>query len=89
MRKVFRSYYPPTADEFQELWQKCHFVPDTNVLLGLYRYTSKTAQALLDRFEEVSPRIWLPHRVGFEFLRGRHAVIADQAAVYASARRSV
>ena len=38
MRDLFPSYYRPTDEEFKELWEKCTFIFDANVLLNLYLY---------------------------------------------------
>jgi len=53
-------------------------VLDTNVLLDLYRYTSGARNQVLAALRLVKPRLWLPHRVGSEFIRTRRAVVADR-----------
>lgn len=53
-------------------------VLDTNVLLDLYRYTSEARNLVLAALHLVQPRLWLPYRVGSEFIRGRRAVVADR-----------
>ncbi|WP_433465296.1 PIN-like domain-containing protein [Spirillospora sp. CA-128828] len=53
-------------------------VLDTNVLLDLYRYTPQARGQILDALQLVSSRLWLPHQVGLEFVRGRWGVVADR-----------
>ncbi|MEV6889371.1 PIN-like domain-containing protein [Kribbella sp. NPDC051137] len=62
--EVRRSYY---ADAI--------IVPDANVLLSLYQYTPATRGDLLAALGSISARLWLPHQVGLEFVRGRAGVI--------------
>ncbi|WP_327636128.1 PIN-like domain-containing protein [Kribbella sp. NBC_00482] len=59
-----RSYYADAV-----------IVPDANVLLNLYQYTPATRGDLLAALESISARLWLPHQVGLEFVRGRAGVI--------------
>ena len=53
-------------------------VLDTNVLLDLYRYTPGARNQVLASLLLVKPRLWLPYRVGSEFIRGRRGVVADR-----------
>lgn len=53
-------------------------VLDTNVLLDLYRYTSGARNQVLAALRLVKLRLWLPYRVGSEFIRGRRGVVADR-----------
>jgi predicted nucleic acid-binding protein len=53
-------------------------VLDTNVLLDLYRYTTGARNQVLAALRLVKPHLWLPYRVGSEFVRGRRAVVADR-----------
>lgn len=48
MRKGFEEFYQPSEKAFVELWQQADIVPDTNVLLNLYRYSTETRSELLD-----------------------------------------
>ncbi len=47
MREKFVAYYQPTGQEFSELWEKCLFVIDTNVLLNLYRFPEQARNDFL------------------------------------------
>lgn len=44
MRDLFPEYYTPSVEEFNELWQKCIFIFDTNVLLDFYEYRQATRE---------------------------------------------
>jgi hypothetical protein len=67
----FRHYYPLTQTELDNLWDTGLIVLDTNVLFNLYRFSLGTRTELLDTLEEYAERLWLPHRVGLEYHRGR------------------
>lgn len=84
MRAVFKEYYRPAENEFEELWDNCVFVPDANVLLSLYRYSSNTTKEFMEMFKILSEkkRIWIPHQVGFEYHKNRLGVINEQVEAY-------
>lgn len=82
MRKSFDSYYRPRESEFSELWQKCLFILDANVLLNLYRYSKATRDDLLQVFKKVSDRLWIPHQAALEYQENRLGVIAEQVKRY-------
>ena len=69
MKKRFPGHYRPTDQEFETLWKACYFVPDTNILLHLFRYGENTRGQVLDTLERLKPRVWIPFRVGHEFHR--------------------
>ncbi|MGJ4929736.1 PIN-like domain-containing protein [Bradyrhizobium sp. HKCCYLS2038] len=69
MRERFPGYYTPSPDEFSKLWQECLFLPDANILLHLFRYGANTTAQVLDVFERLKPRVWVPYRVAYEFHR--------------------
>ena len=71
MRDLFASYYRPTDEDFEGLWRDAIFILDANVLLDLYRYSEGTRNQLLKLLRENKDRLWLPHQVAREYLRGR------------------
>jgi hypothetical protein len=87
MRKTFESYYPPTDEFFDQLWENALVVLDTNVLLDMYRYSENTRKDFLSLFSRLADRLWLPHQVAFEFSRNRPDVIATQVQMYHKARQ--
>jgi hypothetical protein len=44
-------------------------VPDTNILLHLFRYGDKTRAQVIDTLSRLQPRLWIPYRAGLEFQR--------------------
>ncbi|MBD2566847.1 DUF4935 domain-containing protein [Anabaena lutea FACHB-196] len=82
MRDLFPGYYQPTEEEFAELWEKCIFSFDTNVLLHIYRYSPKTRERLFDILQKFQERIWIPHQVAYEIHKNRLTVISDQSGAY-------
>jgi len=82
MEKTFQAYYRPSEKTFKALWLKCLFVPDTNVLLNIYRYSENTRRELMGIFEKISPQLWIPHQVGLEYQKLRPGVILQQEKAY-------
>ncbi|WP_437895166.1 PIN domain-containing protein [Sorangium sp. So ce124] len=82
MKKLFPGSYPPTQTEFEAIWSEGMFVFDTNMLLNFYRYTEATRKEFLELVSspEVAQRIWIPHRVAFEYHRLLHSVRYEQLA---------
>jgi len=82
VKETFREYYRPNEDEFSQLWENCLFVFDTNVLLNIYRYTSKTRQDLIETLCKLSDRLWVPYQVALEYQQKRLDVISEQELAY-------
>lgn len=82
MQKQFSGYYRPDKKELRAIWADCLFVPDANVLLGLYRYPTDARNDLIGTLKQVSDRLWLPHQAALEYQENRLSVIADQVAKY-------
>ncbi len=78
MRDLFKSYYKPTDDEFNKIWQEGIFSFDTNVLLNVYRYTPDTRSRLFEILQRFYNRIWIPYQVAYEYHERRLDVISDQ-----------
>jgi hypothetical protein len=82
MRERFPGHYRPTEEEFADLWARALIVPDTNVLLSLYRLPERTRAKLLEILGRLQERLFLPHQVAAEFQRRRLDVIEEQKAAY-------
>ena len=82
MRKILQGYYRPTDEEFTNLWEKCIFVFDANILLNLYRYSPKTSSAIIKILKKISDRLWIPHHTALEFHNNRLIVQAQQVKAY-------
>lgn len=80
MKSMFPGYYRPKPEEFAEKFKTCVFCFDTNVLFNLYHFTPESKDSLLNvlQHDDVRGRIWLPHRVGFEYQRRRAEVLLSQ-----------
>jgi hypothetical protein len=79
MKNMFGGYYLPSDEEFKELWEKCIFVLDANVLLNLYRYPKDARDDLINIFNKISDRLWIPHQVALEYQDNRLLVISEQS----------
>lgn len=89
MKDLFPQYINFLKVDFAAVWANALFVFDTNVLLNLYRYQSKTRDELLTVLEQLSARIWIPYHAALEFQRNRLTVIADQNKRFSDVRRTI
>jgi hypothetical protein len=89
MRDLFPGYYKPTEPEFSELWKDALIVPDTNALLNLYRYSEETRQDWLGQLTSLKERLWIPHRVAFEFQDRRMTVITGEKNRYDTVSKGI
>ncbi|QCT97383.1 hypothetical protein FEV13_11020 [Stutzerimonas degradans] len=76
-------FFNPTIDP--NLWDRCIFVFDTNILLNLYRYSDETRALFLKTLRLLQERIWIPYRVADEYLENRLNVIYEQQEEYEKA----
>lgn len=89
MKKEFPGHFSGAAEDIEKIWEECIFVLDANVLLNLYRYSDFTCSKLLEVFEALSERLWVPHQVVLEYLNNRLAVIGDVGRVYEDAVKKI
>ena len=89
MKDLFPQYINFLKVEYSDVWKNALFVFDTNVLLNLYRYQSKTRDELLNVLEQLSARVWIPYHAALEFQRNRLTVIADQNKRFSDVRRAI
>lgn len=82
MKSKFFNYYRPTDEWFAELWATCFFVVDANVLLNLYRYSSKASERLLSILGDVRDRVWIPYQAALEYHERRLDVISAETKTY-------
>jgi hypothetical protein len=82
MRSSYLGYFRPTPEEFKKLWDACLFVFDTSVLLNFYEYSPETTENLKTVMRAMKDRLWLPHHIGWEFLKERRNVIDKQKKPY-------
>ncbi|MER6911904.1 DUF3427 domain-containing protein [Streptomyces sp. NPDC000594] len=80
MLRQFRAWLGGESDTRRtEFFTHGLIVLDSNALLSLYEYTPKAREEVLAALRRVKPRLWLPHQVGLEFVRGRHRVLDSRA----------
>lgn len=95
VREVFQGQIPLDNSASQQVLARSLIALDTNVLLDLYRYSSDTSAYFLELLKSAEERLWMPHHVGWEFLRRRSTVRAsitehhDQRLVALGALRTV
>ena len=77
MRNAIREYLELNSQEKNDLWGTATFIFDTNVFLNLYRYSNNTRNQLIESFEWLKKRIWMPYQVASEFCKDRYNVIDE------------
>ena len=87
MKKAIYEYIELSKQEKENLWESATFVFDTNVLLNLYRYTSKTRDSLFQAIAELKDRIWMPHHVAEEFMKDRYSVFFECCSAYSDIKK--
>ena len=69
MRKRFPEYfYEP---DIKEMWNTAIFVPDTNVLLDVFRFPPASSKGLLKILKHLKSRgrLWIPYQFAHEYLK--------------------
>lgn len=89
MRNIFPGYFKPTEEQFTSLWGDCIFAFDANVLLNLYRYSTKTRDELIKALKYVSENALITHQAAKEFLKNRLSVTSGQANEYNNAIKDI
>ncbi|MCX6674513.1 MAG: PIN domain-containing protein [Methanothrix sp.] len=74
--------YRPSKEEFQDIWKNCMFVPDTSLLLGLFRYSPNLRESIIGVFERVPERLWIPYQVAFEYHNNWENVVDEELKKY-------
>lgn len=77
MRKIFEGQLPLDDEATDKVIEDAFVVLDTNVLLDLYRYSKDTSSDFLNILESIQDDLWMPHHVGWEFLRRRATLRAS------------
>ncbi|MFE3795607.1 PIN-like domain-containing protein [Nocardia tengchongensis] len=80
LRSMFRGFYPPTDEQLGRFLREGLVVLDTNALLDTYRFTETARTEYLAALGVLGDRLWIPNRVGEEFLDRRATVIRGLAA---------
>lgn len=86
MKNKFFEYYNPQNQGINEAWIKCMFTFDSNALLNLYRYSSKTQNTFFKILENISFRTKMTHEAAYRFHRNRQGIIQSQDIVYKTIR---
>jgi hypothetical protein len=89
MREQFAHFYAPDEDATASAMRTGLVVPDTNVLLGLYKVQRTARRELGAALGKLGDRLWIPHQVGLEFHRNRLSVIAEQEAYFGKTQQEI
>ncbi len=77
MNKTFREYYP-FSDEAKTVLDDSVIILDTNVLLNLYRYNSKSREKMFEILTAANDRLYMPYWVANEFMQEKRKVILEK-----------
>jgi len=89
MRDVFPEYFPPTAKDFDELWESSLVCFDANVLLHVLRFKQSSSNEIMEVIQDLGDRTWVPHQAAKEFLKNRHTVFLGLTTPYAELERKL
>lgn len=89
MKSLFPEFFNKSEKAHKELWEKCLFVFDANILLNLYRYSDEARNDFLRVLEDLKGRVWIPRRVAEEYFNNRLKVISEQQDEYTQALSDV
>lgn len=89
LRDQFQRFYAPDAGVVAGALGTGLVVPDTNVLLSLYRFQREARDELFGVLERIEDRLWVPHQVALEFHQNRLNVIAEQERFFGKAREDL
>lgn len=89
MRDQFAHFYVPDEDAIATAMKTGLVVPDTNVVLNLYRFQATARDELFGALGKLGDRLWIPYQVGLEFHRNRLGVMKEQEGYFAKTRDEV
>lgn len=73
----FEGYRTPSDEDYGRVFTQGLVVPDTNVLLNLYRYDLKARANFSETLAALGDRLWFAHQVIREFWAKRESVISE------------
>src|SRR4051812_28491570 len=76
----FPGHFPPDDNQIRELITGGMIALDTNALFDAYRLNGQARDEYLGTLRLLGDRLWIPNRVGEEFLQRRLAVIKECSA---------
>ncbi len=82
MKRKFPGHFRPDDIEINSIWESGLFVPDANVVLGLYQYSAKSRAEFIEILRAMRERLWMPYQVGKEVLLNRLEKIGAQIKKY-------
>ncbi|KAB2370516.1 PIN-like domain-containing protein [Actinomadura montaniterrae] len=77
LRDRFPGYFPPNDEEIKRFITHGLVAFDTNALLDVYRLNYRARKEYLSALQSLETRLWIPNRVGQEFLEHRLTVIKE------------
>ena len=77
MKNAFKEFARLNGPDLKNFFDHAIIVFDTNVLLCLYSFSSKTRRHVLDMMEDLKRQLWLPHKVAEEFYCTRSNKIGE------------
>ena len=89
MKKIFPGYFEPTSAEFDDMWRTGLVVLDANILLHLFRYGRETRKEVLNTLRALTPRVWVPYQVAYEFAKNWRSVDSANRSIYSKLKDDI
>ncbi|WP_460307700.1 PIN-like domain-containing protein [Actinocorallia aurea] len=77
LKDLFPGLHTPGQEALESFYTSGIVALDTNALFDVYRLTGDARKQFLDALALLGERLWIPHRVGNEFMQTRPTVIRD------------
>lgn len=79
MKERFFPYFKYNEDIIKDLWERGKVVIDTNALLNTYKMNEDARKQFFEvlAHKELSGKLWMPHQIGWEFLKNRKEAINE------------
>lgn len=78
MKDLFPGHYKKEDEEVAHIFKDCLFCFDSSALLDVYRVSPQTQLDILDLFEKIRERIWIPYHVAYEYHKNINTVLKEQ-----------
>ncbi|MYS24669.1 hypothetical protein GA0115240_167010 [Streptomyces sp. DvalAA-14] len=79
---AFPGHWRRPADDYRDAIKTSLIVLDTNILLGLYRFTPAARSELFDVLSKVEDRLWVPNQVVDEYYQRRIDAVKEHIDLY-------
>jgi hypothetical protein len=86
---AFPGYWRRPAGDYNRAIKESLIVLDSNILLGLYRFTPKARNELFEALSKTQNRLWVPNQVAKEFYDRRIDAVKEHIDLYESVPKTL